>query len=319
MNKPFKSIDDQYNLLLSRGLKFSDENIAKTYLLRNNYYNILNSYGKYFVDKDDVYKAGTNFDEITRVYYFDKEIKNIFFKAILEAEKHLKSLIAYYFSEAHKDQSYPYLIATNFKHTDILNIAPLISCLSNIISKYQKKEYQNAIKHYITNYHNVPLWILINYMSLGQTVTFYKRMNLSEQNKVAKEFSKMMAENIDTDSAKLQSQQLSIILENILEIRNIVAHNNRLLEYRCRRNIPYLPIHRSLSDISENQPRQNVYHVFLAMQCLLTKNQYAIMHNTIRSRANNLNQNLTTISCNEILGSLGFPIDWYKTNKIKQN
>ena len=39
--KPFKTIDEQYNLLLSRGLLFTDENKAKQYLLNNNYYKIL--------------------------------------------------------------------------------------------------------------------------------------------------------------------------------------------------------------------------------------------------------------------------------------
>lgn len=38
--KPFKTIDEQYNLLLSRGLLFTDENKAKQYLLNNNYYNV---------------------------------------------------------------------------------------------------------------------------------------------------------------------------------------------------------------------------------------------------------------------------------------
>lgn len=196
MNKPFKSIDDQYNLLLSRGMSFSNENIAKTYLLRNNYYNILNCYGKFFIDDSDNYTTGTNFDEITYVYYFDKEFKSILFKSILEAEKHLKSIISYYFSE---------------------------------------------------------------------------------------------------------------------------AHNNRLLGYKCKRNIPFLPSLHTAHNIQSNAPRQDVYNVFLSLQCLLTKNQYAIMHNSIRVRSRTLNRSLTTIPCGDILESLGFPRDWCNIGKLKQD
>lgn len=68
--KPFKTIDEQYNLLLSRGLLFTDENKAKQYLLNNNYYNVINCYAKFFMDKQDTFIKGTNFDEITHVHFF---------------------------------------------------------------------------------------------------------------------------------------------------------------------------------------------------------------------------------------------------------
>lgn len=319
MTKPFKSIDDQYNLLLSRGLSFTDEQNAKTYLLRYNYYNILNSYGKFFTSTTDDFLPNTNFDEITQVHIFDNEIKNILFKSILQAEKHLKSIISYYFSEAHQDQSYSYLIATNFRNNDILKISPLISNLSNIIAKYKSKDFQNSIKHYINYHDNVPLWVLSNYMSFGQIIIFYKHMNLSEQNKVAKEFSKFLRQNLEIPSIRLEVSELITILDNILEVRNIVAHNNRLLDFRCKRNIPYIHNLHCKYTNNPNSPRQDVYHVLIALQCLLTKNQYAQLHNSIRSRAKNFNRKLSTIPCNMILQSLGFPIDWFNTEKLKQD
>ena len=42
--KPFKNLDEQIEILKSRGLKFNDENKAKKYLLNYNYYNIINCY-----------------------------------------------------------------------------------------------------------------------------------------------------------------------------------------------------------------------------------------------------------------------------------
>ncbi|HFH6802636.1 TPA: Abi family protein, partial [Streptococcus agalactiae] len=46
--KEFKSLTDQLNLLKDRGLKIGDEEKAELYLLTNNYYNIINGYGKFF-------------------------------------------------------------------------------------------------------------------------------------------------------------------------------------------------------------------------------------------------------------------------------
>ena len=51
--------------------------------------NVINYYSKFFMDSNDHYINGTSFDEISHIYYFDKEIKGIFFKAILEIEKNL--------------------------------------------------------------------------------------------------------------------------------------------------------------------------------------------------------------------------------------
>ena len=80
--KPFKTIDEQYDLLLSRGLSFTNEEKAKQYLLNNNYYNVINCYAKFFMNEQDK---------------FLPEIKSVLFKYIIEAEKHLKSIIAYRF------------------------------------------------------------------------------------------------------------------------------------------------------------------------------------------------------------------------------
>lgn len=40
------------------------------------------------MNKQDRFIKETNFDEITHVHFFDKELKNVLFKYIIEAEKH---------------------------------------------------------------------------------------------------------------------------------------------------------------------------------------------------------------------------------------
>lgn len=53
--KEFKNIDEQIEILKNRGLVFKDLNLAKRYLLTNNYYNIINGYGKYFQNNTDIF------------------------------------------------------------------------------------------------------------------------------------------------------------------------------------------------------------------------------------------------------------------------
>ena len=49
------------------------------------------------MNEQDKFLPETNFDEITHIHFFDKELKSVLFKYIIEAEKHLKSIIAYRF------------------------------------------------------------------------------------------------------------------------------------------------------------------------------------------------------------------------------
>lgn len=66
--KPFKSVDDQIELLESRGVVFKDKQRAARFLLRENYYAVVNGYKDAFIDKqetniagEDRYRIGTTF------------------------------------------------------------------------------------------------------------------------------------------------------------------------------------------------------------------------------------------------------------------
>lgn len=315
--KPFKTIEEQFELLKSRGLGFTDKEKAKEFLLNNNYYNVINCYAKFFMTDDDNFIAGTNFDEITQVHYFNKEIKAIFFKSIIDAEKHFKSILAYRFSEKFKDQKYAYLIASNYNNDDILQVTSTISSLSQIINKYKNKK-DNSINHYINKHDDVPFWILTNYMNFGQLLYFYKYLDESLKNKIAKDFSSFLADNLEIEKIQLTSNDLISFLQNTLELRNVVAHNNRLLGFKCKGHVHYLPQLHDKYSITNKSNKQDIYNVFIVLQCLLSKNQYALLHNTLLKRAKNLNAKLKTIDTNIILNCLGFPNNWYTTAKLSQ-
>ena len=53
--KPFRTLDEQINILKNRNLNFKNENKAKEYLLKYNYYNVINCYSKYFCKSTNIY------------------------------------------------------------------------------------------------------------------------------------------------------------------------------------------------------------------------------------------------------------------------
>ena len=181
MSKPFKTLDEQISILKSRGLIVHDDESAKLSLLCNNYYNVINYYSKFFmIPGTDNYLHDVSFNEILSVYYFDKEIKSIFLKATIDIEKCLKSMIAYYFSESHPED-YSYLNVNNFDCSKIKKTVNLISGISKTIAQKEREKNDNSVKHYLNHHFNVPLWVIMNYLSFGQVVQFYELMKQSDQ------------------------------------------------------------------------------------------------------------------------------------------
>lgn len=149
MSKPFKNLNEQLSILSSRDLKFSDYTKHKRYLLSNNYYNVINGYSKFFMDKQtNQYYSNATFDEIARLYYFDKEIKAIVFKNIIDAEEHLKSIIAYQFAKFFKDSnhSYSYLQASNYEQRQLLEVIKTTYMFTKLIQKHIHQEMERFMQ-----------------------------------------------------------------------------------------------------------------------------------------------------------------------------
>ncbi|EID21855.1 Abi-like protein [Streptococcus mitis SK616] len=318
--KPFQTLDEQIKLLQSRGLEIDNIVECKRYLLTNNYYNVVNGYSKFFQTSKDKFITGADFREIAATHFYDKEIKSAFLKAIIDAEKHFKSVLAYRFSEAYPTP-YAYLDINNFetqKDTKRLaQITNLISILARILNDYNRDKQNNSIKHHYKQHGVVPFWVIINELTLGQAFNFYRNLNTDIKNQIARDLSPFLQENIEYIQNRpskdlLSGKALESIIKNILEIRNITAHNNKLFNYKCRENLPQLAYFHYYNN-NANTSRQSVYYVFLALQCLLASTQYAQLHNTIIKRTKALNKKAHSIEAGIVLDTLGFPNNWYNT------
>ena len=55
---------------------------------------------------DETYLPGTKFEEIYALYLFDRELRNIFIRYILEIENNVKSVLAHEFSRKYGYDNY---------------------------------------------------------------------------------------------------------------------------------------------------------------------------------------------------------------------
>ena len=87
-NKIFKNLDEQIDILKSKGLVINNYDEAKNVLFKENYF-FLSGYRHIFM-KDSIenrFIEGTTFEELYSVFVFDRRIRNICFKNMVIVKK----------------------------------------------------------------------------------------------------------------------------------------------------------------------------------------------------------------------------------------
>lgn len=262
MDKPFKTIEEQVELLEARGVATDDD--TPEVLLREGYYSVVNGYKAPFIDKektesakDDRYLPGTSFADIYALFMFDRELRMLFFKYFAIAEEALKTASAYCFSEAHIGEKEPYLDASNYD-TSPNQIGLLLSDFNTALGRkpHRKPKRKLYLEHYSKNHDEVPIWVLMKYLTLGQAFKFYCFQPESIRNEIAKAFSSLYA-NDHEKPIRISPRRLRLAYDHIKDFRNICAHDER---FYCAKTSPSRDI--AVTDVVND------------MQLVLSKNTY---------------------------------------------
>ena len=216
--KDFFTYDQQIKKLKDKGLIINDENAAIEFLKLEGYYNVINGYSPHFKQNKHFYK-GTTFEQVCRLYAFDKELRSIVYKHTSSIESHIKALIAHEFSRVHGVDEKEYLKPASFTTNDNAQatVTRLIEECRNTITEALNRnsnKYREYIAHNYNDHGHVPMWVLIRALSFGTISIFYKNMIKVEKEVIAAHYN-------------LSSAQLANMLEVVVSYRNIVAHGER--------------------------------------------------------------------------------------------
>lgn len=310
MAKPFKTIDQQIELLEKRNLKFKDKEKANEILLTNNYYNLINKYSKFMLTSFNTYEDNTYFESILIVHNLDRELKKILFEYLTEIESIFKAMLIYEYCKEYQEP-YAFLNIKNYNKKNLSPAFSVISTYTNIINFYSTDKKTNAIKHYINNHNDVPFWVLSSFLTLGQSIYFYNTLTPSLRYVIVKNH---INKNLSTEGkiVRLDSTIFSSILENIRQIRNIVAHNNRLINYKCKNNIKYID---GVHTQDKRQSRQTVYSTILTFKCFFNIEQYNNLDTKLNLLVNNFYNSMNNKKhAIKVLESLGFPNELINLN-----
>ena len=299
MEKMFRSLDEQIEILKSRGLIIEDENLAKEILLRENYF-FINGYRVLLMNSyaDRNFIVGATFRELFGIFMFDRYIRNILFKNLMIIENQLKSVISYQLSKKYGYKDKDYLNPKNFT-----NDRAKSRRVRDVIDKMKRQiringTHHMATMHYINNYGYIPLWVLVKVLSFGIVCELYLILKHDDQVEIASIF------NVNTD-----------LMESFLPIlsnyRNLCAHEDIVYEHRTEKGINNTPYHESMHipkmDDEYIYGKNDIFSVLIIFKYLLREDDFRMMMKEIEYEIERLDGIVNSIPINKILDRMGIP------------
>lgn len=170
---------------------------------------------------------------------------------------------------------------------------------------------QGAIKHYIEEHGSVPLWVLVNYLTIGNLSYLYATLKDSEKNTIAKYYSDKYAKQYKPASTlTISSKDMESALKIFNLVRNQCAHDERLF------NSDYKNIR--VSNIAnyygiENYNNRRIFVAILYFKVLFNKSYYKKFYSELSEIFAKYKNEFQTVSFNDILNSMGIDLSELET------
>ena len=308
--KEHKTFNQQLTILRNRGVVVPTNGKPKRFLEQENYYNVINGYKDLFLVKDsnnlpvepELYQAGTHFNELKALFLFDRELRILLLKYLLIFENSIKTTVAYEFSKKYPRKN-AYLDIANFVDNDPKKVLQQISILTKTI--HDKVDRTGAIKHYIEEHGEVPLWVLVNFLTMGNIANFYNILTDSTKNIIAKFYTdKYRTQNKD-NTFRLSSADLSACLKVANLVRNICAHDERLYNVNLR-NVRISQIANHFGIRRYDNKRFIV--VILFLKIVLDKKDFQRLYKALMNLFNQYADEFKTVVFDDILNTMGIDL-----------
>ena len=309
-SKTFKTLDEQIDILVSKGLIIDDVEIAKNILLRENYF-FLSGYRHLFMDSFNCKRfiEGTTFAELYSMFLFDRQLRNIIFKNLLIVENNLKSILAYVMSKNHGFKENNYLNPNNFIKDPRRNrqINDLIKKMKRQISVNGKQH--TATAHYLINYGYIPLWVVVKVLSFGIVGELYTILQYQDQKEIADYFEVSVPNMIN-------------YLPLVANYRNLCAHEDICYINRTQKWIEDTKFHQQLYI-----PKQNDYYIYgkndlfaliIILKQLLDKDNFSLFISEVSYEIDVLAGKLKVINIEKVLHEMGFPNNYKEMVRLEK-
>ena len=310
IEKQFKNLEEQIEILKYKGMTIEDEVYAKKILLRENYF-FLNGYRYPFMKSTNnkTFLEGVTFEELYSLFLFDRLIRNIFFKNLLIIENNLKSIISYQLSKKYGYREKDYLKAKNFNQDKAKQ-----KQVNDLIRKMKRQiringSQHTATAHYISNYGYIPLWILVKVLSFGIIGELFAILKYDDQ--------KVICHLYD-----IKVEDFLVYLPILSNYRNLCAHEDILYENRTQKEISDTLYHQLLQIEKQDDTyiygKNDLFALVIIMKQMLSQEEFKNMSLELETAIENLAYNLHSIPVGSILHRMGFSENWKQLMNIER-
>lgn len=238
-------------------------------------------------------------------------------KYILMTENSIKSKIAYQFSSEHPKEAFSYFNINNYRDTNHQQTTSLIATLSSVTKQNTDSNTKSGpFYHYFNEHKELPLWVLITKLTLGQTCSLLYNLKESTQIEILKavlyEF-KNNSNNIAASKIIHQNYLKDFIsaINCIKAFRNVCAHEDRLYDYYAK-NKNGKPIQTSFFYIGISTPafQGGIFDIILLLRLFLTKRDYKQLLRRLLDELNKLEHELPSSLFSEVTRKMKLPKNW---------
>ena len=220
--KNWKSIDEQIEIIRSRGMIIDDKQHAAHFLQRVGYYR-LSGYWYPFRQFNDGNRANeftkdSKFEDVIALYLFDRKLRLLALDAIERIELALQVEIAHLLGErdifAHEN---PAQLHGNFSRkrnpNDQSNHEKWLKDYNKLVQRSRRKPF---VDHNIKTYGKLPIWVAIEIFDFSTLSKLYSGLKQQDRMKIEAQF------------GLNEGNHLHTWLRGLNFIRNTAAHHSRL-------------------------------------------------------------------------------------------
>jgi abortive infection bacteriophage resistance protein len=297
------------NLIQNKGLIVSDPSLAMKKLGETRYYALIDGYKSLFYDYTTrTYLSGTTFEDIVNLYEFDEELRLLMFKYICRVEQKIRSQISYYFCDKYSSNQNDYLNPANYNQSkkNRTGITKLIQILDYTANRDTFHDY---IVYQRKTYHNVPLWTVVNALTIGQISKMYSFMQNDIQSKISHCYE------------AVNEREFTQFMKIITDFRNVCAHNERLFLHKAHTDIPNTALHTKLNipltGTSYSFGKNDLFALIIALRYMLSKEDFKAFFKQLKKMIASYEAKSSPENTDNLLSAMGFCTTWKSILKFK--
>ncbi len=229
--KPFATIDEQIDVLASRGLAL-DRGVAEQWLRSVGYYRLSGYWYPYREignprreGRLDSFTPGVSFADVVQMYEFDRKLRTLIHDGIERVEVALRSCLSYRIGSigplAYRD---PTAFRTTFDHSAWLTTARMRTD--------RARRHSEPIRHHEAKYNGeLPIWVLTEVLDFADISKLYDGLLARDQWTIAEQLGVVVDDSALSANQRKKVRKahpLARWFEQLTVVRNTCAHHSRV-------------------------------------------------------------------------------------------